>query len=795
MKSFKKAKLFTLALSLTTGTYLFQKYNLDFSKSKIFSSTSRDLIEESRTQLTNELIFEKFSNELEGGNDFLLDTLYTKYSKNLTAVNEEYRKKLNKAREVEIGELEEIIEVGDASKFPYKSFALIDIFKIRSQYDKIIEEKTDEGKFIKSKINNNKNKKEDIQTNIVINEFDTEKFFGKILFFRSGNDFYATGSYCGYCLRNLVDGVFLGTKLTCNHCLSEYNVTDGSAERGPNNKYLAIFPVINSKGKLFISLPKTQIIPQFKKPQEGEKASLIDPRHIILIGANETTWGALNVLNKCFPGKITILTNKDSDFFIDFNKLHSSFFPLNPNKISYIGENELRERKISVIDEKIHSITLENRQVKLFNDMKLPYDKVLIAPGLQRSTIGSKLTNCTSINNIIEHSVAYKLLNDSNNKNLVVVGDSAEAMKIACSARRYKDYNKQDEFPIALVSPSTWFLEILCNKEAVALVDNYLKRNGIALFKGMGVIFNENSNTNKLNKIVLYSNKSKNIINIPVSALFIEDGATITKCDFVNNIIDQKVVGHRVINKSEKGLLYPDIRYSIQSSTRYPHLLAAGSCSLINNTKVPGYVNSENPKTNYDIGLLAGLALLDFYKPYDYVPVEVTHVLDKKLTFIGNSKKSYENHIVHLDKQNNRFISYLILGNEVKGAVTFGFNKFDIYLKEALENGLMPSVEYIKSHADTAHTFIAETVIKNSDSIQCVMERAFTYCNNTSLSEFDQADQKYMADLGERFDEAEKKVIALAEKKHQKLMEETNNLDYEERAMKIKSELEGSKKI
>lgn len=795
MKSFKKAKLFTLALSLTTGAYLFQKYNINYSKSKIYSSTSRDLVEESRTQATNELIFEKFSNELEGGNDILLDTLYNKYSKNLTTINDEYRSKLNKAKDMDMSELEEIIEVGDASKFPYKSFALIDVFKIRSQYDKVQNEKIDEGKLIKNKISKSKNKKEEEQTNDVIDNFDTQKFFGKILFFRSGNDFYATGSYCGYCLRNLVDGVFLGTKLTCNHCLSEYNVTDGSAERGPNNKYLSIFPVINSKGKLFISLPKTQIIPQFKRPQEGEKASLVDPRHIILIGANETTWGALNVLNKCFPGKITILTNKDSEFFIDFNKLRSSFFPLNPNRISYISENELRERKISVIDEKINSITLENRQIKLVNDMKLPYDKVLIAPGSQRATIGTKLSNCTSINNIIEHSVAYKLLNDSNNKNLVVVGDSAEAMKIACSARRYKDYTKQENFPIALVSPSTWFLEKLCSKEAVTLVDDYLKRNGITLFKGMGVIFNENSVSNKLNKIVLFSNKSKNIINIPVSALFIEDGNTITKCDFVHNIVDQKIVGHRIINKSEKGLLYPDIRYSIQSTTRYPHLLAAGSCSLINNTKVPGYVNSDNSKTNYDMGLLSGLALLDFYKPYDYVPVEVTHVLDKKLSLIGNSRKAYENFIVHLDKQNNRFISYLILGNEVKGAVTFGFNKFDIYLKEALENGLMPSVEYIKSHSDTAHTFIAETVIKNSDSIQCIMERAFKHCNNTSLSEFDQADQKYIADLGERFEEAEKKVKALAEKKHKKLIEETNKLDYEDRAMKIKSELEGSKKV
>jgi len=65
----------------------------------------------------------------------------------------------------------------------------------------------------------------------------------KILLLKHGSQLHAVGSFCGYCFSNLGQGAFLGEKLCCAGCGSNYDVTTGFVETGPNFRNLSQFHV------------------------------------------------------------------------------------------------------------------------------------------------------------------------------------------------------------------------------------------------------------------------------------------------------------------------------------------------------------------------------------------------------------------------------------------------------------------------------------------------------------------------------------------------------------------------
>jgi len=63
----------------------------------------------------------------------------------------------------------------------------------------------------------------------VCDPFDETKFHptDKVIVLKHNNQYYATGTFCGFDFTNLATGAFLGEKLICPTCGSVYNVTSG----------------------------------------------------------------------------------------------------------------------------------------------------------------------------------------------------------------------------------------------------------------------------------------------------------------------------------------------------------------------------------------------------------------------------------------------------------------------------------------------------------------------------------------------------------------------------------------
>lgn len=774
--NFKNLKRLGLVTSATLTYYAYTKFNI---KNHI-SITKKDYemnLKENRSENNLDFVFDS----IEGGNR-ILPFLFEKYSdktkSQMIEENEENAEDIELIRK-SIDHLEEIINLGSISKIFPNTINLLDVYGLRN--DDESKEKVKDYKsisiyypktfsYLRSKLEKFENTEGDLEykeeksnDDKELEELNLEEHFGKVLIYKYKDKIYATGAFCGNCMNSLMSGVLLGCKLTCCHCLSEYNITTGTPERGLNSKHLATFPVKTTNGNCLLSIPKIKNIPQFQDRIEVKQNSNYDPRHMILVGATPTTLGALNILLQAYPGKISILTNKDPNFFLSYEKLHSSIYPSVTNSLLDFPEKIVRDQRVTIIDEKIVKIDVEKREVTLDNESKLPFDKILISTGMKRASVSDEMINSFSVNTPNENKKLVQFVANQDTNSLVVLGNNFESLKIISAIRRFSDFIKKPDMLLGLVVPGTWFLDKRISKEASEIIEKYLNRNRIDVYKDMNVRVKLDTSGKKINNLTLGSKLLKNLIELPVDGVVIEDGVTETKVDFIDRILDSKSTQKPITYDKDK-IIMANAKFSIQSLTKYPHIFASGNCAKIKNTDLPGFIHTEDEKTNYDLGVFAGLSMLDVHVPYSDAPIEVVKILDKKLSFIGNSNIDYQTQITFLDKKEEKFITYFIVDDQVKAILTFGYHRLDVFMKEALQRDLMPKPEFIIRNLEKAHQIISEKVVQHSSNIGCIMDEAINKTNEIVLSQFGRADQAYKNDLIARFEISKIKTDAKNQK-------------------------------
>jgi hypothetical protein len=283
------------------------------------------------------------------------------------------------------------------------------------------------------------------------------------------------------------------------------------------------------------------------------------------------------------------------------------------------------------------------------------------------------------------------------------------------------------------------------------------------MFRGQDLSFETGSKENRIKNILLVSKEEQKLISIPVDGVVVEGGISGSKYNFSNLIKPEKKIKSLKYSISEKGIINTNSRYSLHIPSRYSHLFAAGSCTSIKNNIFPGMIRTDDVKTNYDIGLYAALNMCESkkYGVYSFTPISTFNILDKKLSIIGNDNPKFDSKIVYIDEDKERFISYLFTDNKLSGAVTFGFNTFDIYLKEAFNLGIVPEIDYVARNISNAHERIVMKVIKNSDMVTCknINEIQSLKKNlNIEFTAYDPMDLAYNYELINRYKILENKL-------------------------------------
>ena len=90
----------------------------------------------------------------------------------------------------------------------------------------------------------------------------------------------------------------------------------------------------------------------------------------------------------------------------------------------------LSRRNIEVFDNKVENINLEKRPITLDNTSVLPFDKILIATGCERSEVSRGLTNCFSLDSLSDHAKIHNFLKKKENNNMVIIGNNLNSLRL-----------------------------------------------------------------------------------------------------------------------------------------------------------------------------------------------------------------------------------------------------------------------------------------------------------------------------------------------------------------------------
>jgi nitrite reductase/ring-hydroxylating ferredoxin subunit len=86
----------------------------------------------------------------------------------------------------------------------------------------------------------------------VCDPFDDTKFHptDKVIIAKHNDKYYAVGSFCGFDYTNLATGAFLGEKLICPTCGSNYNIINGFVDQGPSLRSISSFLIQQRDNKI-----------------------------------------------------------------------------------------------------------------------------------------------------------------------------------------------------------------------------------------------------------------------------------------------------------------------------------------------------------------------------------------------------------------------------------------------------------------------------------------------------------------------------------------------------------------
>lgn len=665
--------------------------------------------------------------------------------------------------------VEEAIYVGNENDIPNRGFIQVNVGKRRRMMSS----------------ENGKDPLEGKSEDDILLE-DPFNYFQKMLVFKIGDNYFSTGSFCSYDLVDLKEGILLGEKLVCPSCLSEYNVSDGIVESGPACKNLASFPVSLRENKIFVRVPIKKL-PVFSNPIVAEYNNELDPRHVVLIGDTETIVGALNNLRLFFTGKISIITNKGDQHFVDMNKLTKSMFPLRAKHAKFFDNKEINEMGINIYDEKVHSIDGVKRIITLKNKMKIPFDKVLIAVGSNRERLDRKYDNLFVLQNIRDHANIHNSIIKDNVKSIALIGGNMRILEIASSIRRYLDALGREDVNISILNDKPNVIESSCGLHAMKIIQDYLKRNRIFIFTGNEIELENFSGANDKDKMKELTDgeisennqmeEQKSIINqnnlkisnvlikgdkyvfkIPVDVVIYENGLQYSKCDFAERILITQDLNKRT-PMDYPNIFLPDERLSLNQGTRYPTIFAAGNCASVNAPAIyHSKLRSDNMRVNYQMGFFSTISMFEYHYPFDDVVVDNCKILDKNLFYIGmepiiNEKDSNIpiSTVRYINNDKQQFVIYKYSDdNKLIGCYIFGFKNLHMFIREAIRYKLVPKLNYAEKNKNVLHRMITEAVLKKTDEIKCIKPYIMMRLNNISTTRYTIQDQEYTEDLMKR---------------------------------------------
>jgi len=211
--------------------------------------------------------------------------------------------------------------------------------------------------------------------------FNKNKFHptDKIILARNNGQSYAIGSFCGFDFTNLATGAFIGEKIICPTCGSNYDIKSGFVDQGPSLRNISSFMMQSRDDVLKVVLPEH--VPAFQRKKFLKRAR-IDPRTFVILGDSETALAAVDALRTSFTGEIVLIPCSSYGAFENSDVLKRKFTPLTKNEAYLLEDDFLDRANVTVIKARVKKIDVEKKMIQCGSVAdRIQYDKIMLAWG------------------------------------------------------------------------------------------------------------------------------------------------------------------------------------------------------------------------------------------------------------------------------------------------------------------------------------------------------------------------------------------------------------------------------
>ena len=252
-----------------------------------------------------------------------------------------------------------------------------------------------------------------------------------ILLARRGEEFFAVGAFCTHYHGPLADGLMVGDTVRCPWHHACFSLRTGEALRAPAFDPIAHWKVEKIGDKVFV---REKLGEPTAKP-----APKTSPVSVVIVGGGAAGLAAADMLRReGYQGPLTMISADEAPP-VDRPNLSKDYLAGTASEdwVPLRSPDFYKERKIDLIlNSKVASIDVKQKQVKLENGKTYSYDSLLLATGADPVKLPVQGASPLQVNYLRTFSDSKAIISKAvSAKSAVVVGSSFIGLEVAASLR------------------------------------------------------------------------------------------------------------------------------------------------------------------------------------------------------------------------------------------------------------------------------------------------------------------------------------------------------------------------
>ncbi len=422
-----------------------------------------------------------------------------------------------------------------------------------------------------------------------------------ILLARRGEEFFAVGAFCTHYHGPLADGLMVGDTVRCPWHHACFSLRTGEALRAP-----AFDPIAHWKGEKIGD--KVFVREKLGEPTE-KPAPKTSPASVVIVGGGAAGLAAADMLRReGYQGPLTMISADEAPP-VDRPNLSKDYLAGTASEdwVPLRSPDFYKERKIDLIlNSKVASIDVKQKQVKLENGKTYSYDSLLLATGADPVKLPVQGASPLQVNYLRTFSDSKAIISKAvSAKSAVVVGSSFIGLEVAASLRTRG-------IEVHVVAPDKQPLERVLGPEVGKFVRG--------LHESHGVIFH----------------LEETVDHVQGRAVTLSGGATVD-ADFI-------VLGVGVrpnLSIAEQAGLAIDRGVTVNEylETSVPGIFAAGDIARWPDRHTGERIRVEHWVVAERQGQVAAKNILGRRERYDAVPFFWSQHYDVAINYVGHAEK------------------------------------------------------------------------------------------------------------------------------------------------------------